>query len=197
VTWGRSEPETQVLVIHGRRTFLKAGAVAAVAAAVWAVLRIRPSWLRPLRPPGAQAEERFVSLCSRCGRCIKVCPSQALWPMPLSSGTGNFETPQLIPRKGRCELCLLCQEVCPTGAIQPTRVEEVRIGTAVIDKGSCLVWGQGINCLLCLEQCPMFAISTDPMERPVVDEQTCVGCGACENGCPVDGSAIRVYRLGA
>jgi NAD-dependent dihydropyrimidine dehydrogenase PreA subunit len=28
-----------------------------------------------------------------------------------------------------------------------------------------------------------------------VDPQKCTGCGRCESGCPVAGSAIRVYPL--
>ncbi|NPV90791.1 MAG: 4Fe-4S binding protein [Firmicutes bacterium] len=196
VTWERSERNNRAAVIPARRVLLKAGVVAAGAAAFWSLLQFFPSRL-PLRPPGARAEEGFTSLCSRCGRCIKVCPSQGLQPMPLASGLDNFETPQLVPRRGRCELCMLCQEVCPTGALLPTPIEKVRIGTAILERERCLVWNQGISCLLCLEQCPQFAVSFDQMERPWVDEKACVGCGACENGCPVEDSAIRVFRLDA
>lgn len=195
VTWGasRRSPQREDISRPGRRGFIKAGAAAAAAAVVWVFLQpLLP--FRLLRPPGAQAEERFVSLCSRCGRCIKVCPNQALQPAPLAAGLANFETPHLVPRIGRCDLCLLCQEVCPTGAIARVPLERVKIGTAVLDENRCLVWNQGINCLLCQEQCPTLAVSRDKNGRPVVDQAACIGCGACENGCPVEGAAIHVYR---
>ena len=47
-------------------------------------------------------------------------------------------------------------------------------------------------CGACAEHCPTKAISMkpygDPSERlriPEVDEEACIGCGACEHPCPV------------
>ncbi len=103
-----------------------------------------------------------------------------------------MDTPCLAPLQGRCEMCLLCQDVCPTGAIRQVPVEQVKIGTAVIDHRRCLAWGQGKYCLVCVEQCPFQAAVMDERQRPVVRADRCKGCGACENGCPVPGAAIHV-----
>lgn len=179
-----------------RREFLKTAAATLLGIALFELFA-RPAASEILRPPGALAEEEFLARCIRCGRCVKVCPTGALEPLPLSFGPAAFETPRLVPRKGRCELCLLCQEVCPTGAIARVPLEKVKIGTAVLDRQRCLVWGQGVLCLLCAEQCPFQAIALDHLHRPVVLEDRCVGCGACENGCPVEGAAIHVRREGS
>ena len=31
-----------------------------------------------LRPPGAEAEELFLTTCARCGKCAEVCPLHAI-----------------------------------------------------------------------------------------------------------------------
>ena len=49
-------------------------------------------------------------LCNGCGRCVAVCPEQAL---VLSD---NPPRPQLHPQV-ECEYCGLCEELCPTSAI--------------------------------------------------------------------------------
>ena len=195
VTWAPGErSKREFAYSQSRRDFIKAGAIALVLSAGWRhVNRVAPA-APYLRPPGAVAEEDFVALCNRCGRCIKVCPNRALWPAPLRSGLAVFETPQLVPRLGRCDLCLLCQEVCPTGAIRRVPVEQIKIGTAVLDQDRCLAWLQGIECLVCVEQCPYHAVMMDELARPVVIVADCSGCGACENACPVEDAAIHVRR---
>ncbi|HWR40010.1 MAG TPA: 4Fe-4S dicluster domain-containing protein [Patescibacteria group bacterium] len=174
-----------------RRQFIKTVAVLAAAVAFWQ----QTVWSGPrvLRPPGALAEKDFTAVCNRCGRCIRVCPAKALQPMPAVTGLANFETPYILPRKSRCDLCLSCQEVCPTGAIAATTLEQVRMGTAVLDKPRCIAWSEQKLCLICAEQCPVLAIQGDENHRPVVLAEQCVGCGSCENACPVAGdAAVRV-----
>ncbi|BBB90177.1 MAG TPA: 4Fe-4S binding protein [Methylomusa anaerophila] len=145
-----------------------------------------------LRPPGALPENDFLATCTRCGRCTKVCPSAALVPMPFASGLITFETPRFVPRKGRCELCMLCPKVCPSGALKDVAVADVKIGTAAIDKKTCLAWAQGKLCLVCAEQCPVHAVVMDEAKRPAIDAGKCVGCGACENSCPLEDPAVVV-----
>lgn len=174
-----------------RREILRSGAALLLAGAATPLLA-RPTGANPLRPPGALEEEDFLSRCSRCGRCIKTCPSQCIRPMPLASGAGLFLSPHIIPRQARCELCQQCQQICPTGAIARVPIPQVLMGRAVIDHSQCLGWAHGKLCLVCKEQCPQHAIDSDSQNRPSVQKEKCVGCGGCENACPVDPAAITV-----
>jgi MauM/NapG family ferredoxin protein len=153
-----------------------------------------------IRPPGALPEDRFRYACIKCGACVKVCPSHGIVPDFLSSSLISLGSPRLIPRIGACEdYCNLCGQVCPSGAIQRLSEDEKRkkkIGTAVIDAKRCLAYN-GKLCLICDEQCLNNAIDMDEKKRPVVDKKKCIGCGVCENKCPISGNAaIRVVGRG-
>ena len=147
---------------------------------------------RILRPPAANKEPAFTSLCVRCGECVKVCPSGGLRPSFLETGLEGLGTPRLIPRTGACELCFLCYQVCPSSAIKKTQLGQFKIGTSQIDHNRCLAWNQGKLCLVCMEYCPVSAIHQNNRNRPVVDEKVCIGCGACEKQCPVSGEAAII-----
>ncbi len=159
---------------------------------------------RLIRPPGARAEEAFVTACVRCGECMKVCPTNTLQPAFGEGGIEALGTPILVPRMGPCsDMCDACGQVCPTGAIQPFRAEEKKhlfLGTATIDRSKCIAWAYGRQCVVCDEACPYDAIYPDVLDglpRPVVDDRVCVGCGQCEYVCPVEPrAAIRVSSSG-
>jgi len=164
-----------------------------------------------IRPPGSLPEDEFLDACIRCGACMKVCPTNALHPALLESGLEGIYTPRLIPRIGWCEKnCVLCTEVCPSGAITRLRIadkETTVIGTAYFIKDLCIPWAEGRECIVCEEVCPTVTKSIKFREDtvlnkkgesvlvklPYVLEDICIGCGICENKCPVRGSAaIRV-----
>jgi len=157
---------------------------------------------RLIRPPGSLPEERFVSACTGCGECLKVCPNNALQSTFLEAGLAGLYTPRLVPRIGYCEeFCNFCGRVCPTEAVRPVTLEEKRLiqmGIAHINKTRCIAWDTDKLCLVCNEQCSYQAIIGDDKKRPIVKEEKCTGCGICENKCPVDGeAAIVVYSSGA
>ncbi len=172
---------------------------------------------RLIRPPGSLAEKGFLELCQRCGQCMKVCPTNAINPTLSEAGMAGFWTPQLIMTQGYCEYtCTLCGSVCPTGAIREITVVEkidqpIKIGSAYIDRGRCLPWSGNAPCIVCQEVCPTspkaIYLKNDFVQRPAgkglevqlphVDLKQCVGCGICENKCPVRGlPAIRTIAAG-
>lgn len=157
-----------------------------------------------IRPPAALAEKDFIDRCVRCGNCMKVCITNGLQPAMLESGYGGLWTPQLVPEIGYCEYhCTLCGRTCPTGAIPPITLErklKTRLGTAEIDKSICIPYAEGNECIVCQEHCPTpekaIALDYDPIEKvslPRIVEDLCVGCGICQNKCPVrPARAVRV-----
>ena len=159
-----------------------------------------------IRPPGAMPEGDFLSLCVRCGECVKACPTNTLQPIWLEAGLDGIFTPKLHTRWAACAVhCHACGEVCPTNAIRRLPLVEknhAKIGTAWIVRQNCLVWEQDKKCLVCDEVCPYNAVSFQAVPDhknavPFVLENRCIGCGWCETKCPVQGSAaIRVNVIG-
>jgi polyferredoxin len=151
-----------------------------------------------IRPPGALPEEQFLRTCIACQECVRVCPTSGLRPAFLEGGLAAIGTPRLVPRQGGCALnpsCPdLCAQVCPTGALQEIRPDQLKLGLASVDHSLCLAWDQGARCLVCVEACLVKAARIY-QGRIVINPQLCTGCGRCECGCPVAGSAIHVYPL--
>ena len=121
--------------------------------------------------------------------------------------------PEVSYERGYCRPeCTRCSDVCPTGAIKPITVEQktaIQVGHAVWIKENCLPAVDGIPCDNCARHCPAGAIQMVPLQSgvhqdggrwldadnqeiprervlliPVVNEEKCIGCGACENLCP-------------
>jgi polyferredoxin len=157
-----------------------------------------------IRPPGALQEDEFVDRCVRCSECMKVCPTNGLQPALTEAGIEGLWTPVLIPRIGECtQNCNLCSQVCSTQAISPFEIAEkthIYIGRAVIDRSHCIAWNSDKQCLVCDECCSYHAVgwkNVDGVRRPFIDEHKCVGCGICENVCPIQPvAAIRVFSFG-
>lgn len=164
-----------------------------------------------IRPPGALTEIDFLASCVRCGECMKICINNALQPVSFEKGLEGVFTPKLVPRIGYCEFnCTLCTQVCPTGALEKLDMKQKHdfvIGKAYFDTDRCLVYARKKSCIVCEEHCPTHdkAIKFSPvmtldddgnsivLKQPYVKEELCIGCGICENICPVAGSsAIRV-----
>ena len=179
-----------------------------------ALLKAAPSSHHPdahrLRPPGAD-EAQLLAACVRCGACLRVCPTHGLQPSLTEAGLEGLWTPILVPRLGACDYsCTACGEACPTGAIPPLVLDAKRltaIGKAYVDPVRCIPWSGRAECIVCEEMCPLpqKAITLEivraedvtgavrELQAPVVDHERCIGCGMCENMCPVNGeAAIRV-----
>ena len=149
----------------------------------------------PLRPPGALPEQKFQATCIRCGKCVQACPYGSIRMATLLDGLAAMGSPIIQPRRTPCYLCLKCPPVCPSGALNRNlrKKEETRMGLAEINRDSCLAW-QSTLCRSCYDECPIFseAIRMDDQLRPVINQDKCVGCGICENVCPVGPEAIKV-----
>ena len=99
-----------------------------------------------------------------------------------------------------------CVPACPSGALDPalTDINDARMGLAVlIDRQNCLNL-QGLRCDVCYRVCPLLdeAISLvvsrnsrtgrHAVFEPVVNPDSCTGCGQCEKACVLETAAIKV-----
>lgn len=144
-----------------------------------------PERKHPILPPGVHRRADFSRDCIGCGVCIAACPGHCLKPVV---SLRDFGHPQLDFTGGYCRLaCSKCGSVCPVGAIEKLHVEvrgNVHLGRAVFRSDLCLRSSGEEECTACQRKCPVQAIHL-VKGIPVVEEEKCVGCGACEHVCPV------------
>ena len=153
----------------------------------------KPERQTRLVPAGSLSLKNFADHCTACQLCVSVCPNQVLRP---STSLMTLMQPEMSYERGYCRPeCTKCSDVCPAGAIRPISVEEkssTQIGHAVVCLDNCVVNTDEVSCGNCARHCPAGAISMvrknpdDPksLRIPVVNEERCIGCGACENLCP-------------
>ncbi len=187
-----------------RRTFLlSTGAVLATAAIAQekkkvdgglAVIedKVQPERNTQLTPPGSLSIKNMRQHCTACQLCVSECPNDVLRP---SSDIETLMQPVMSYDKGYCRPeCNRCSSVCPAGAIKPITLADkssIQIGHAVWVKKNCVAITDEVECGNCARHCPAGAIimvhqngdESLPM-IPAVNENRCIGCGACENLCP-------------
>lgn len=155
--------------------------------------RKEPNRLAPLVPPGALSIGNLAQHCTGCQLCVSVCENHVLRP---STDLMKLMQPKMAFDRGYCRPeCVKCSEVCPTGAIKPITKEDksaIQIGHAVWVRDLCIVNTDGMSCGNCERHCPTKSIQmvakdpADPksLKIPVINTETCIGCGACEHLCP-------------
>lgn len=202
--WGRktehkSEPSS------GRRAFLAGSLLAAGSASLkaqevkldggLAEVTQRKAYRRetPLKPAGAVSLRHFSQHCTACQLCVSVCPNDVLRP---STALDTFMQPEMSYERGYCRPeCTKCADVCPNNAIFKITKEEkssTQIGHAVVNLDNCVVNTDGVSCGNCARRCPSGAIKmvkinpddAKSLRIPAVNEERCIGCGACEHLCP-------------
>jgi len=144
----------------------------------------------PIVPPGALSVKNFQDHCTACQLCVSSCPNGVLKP---GTALDHFLQPVMGYQNGWCRPeCTSCSDVCPSGAIRPIQRDRktlVKIGTARVNPELCLAVRGVESCGSCAAHCPKGAITMvkdkeTGTHRPVVAEEQCIGCGACEYLCP-------------
>ena len=155
--------------------------------------KVAPERQTPIMPPGSLSKRNFETRCTGCQLCISECPNEVLRPR---SDLWHLMQPTMSYERGYCRPeCNRCSEVCPAGAIKPLAHElkaSTQIGHAVWIKKNCIPLTDGVECGNCARHCPVGAIEmvpSDPDDEespyvPAVNENRCIGCGACEYLCP-------------
>jgi len=160
-----------------------------------------------IRPPGSVPEDDFQDRCIRCMQCVRICESNGgcLQPDQIHNNILELWLPVASMREGYCEFnCNLCGEICPTDAIMPLVLsdkQKLPMGLAHFDKNLCIPFDRNEDCIVCEEHCPTpdkaikFKIedyvgedgTIRKVKYPYVIKDLCIGCGICENKCPLVG----------
>ena len=155
--------------------------------------KVAPERQTPLTPPGSLSFQHFAQHCTGCLLCVSECPNDVLRP---SSDLLHLMLPEMSYERGHCRPeCTRCGEVCPAGAIKLVDQDEkssIQIGHAVFIQKNCVAVTDGVECGNCSRHCPAGAIEMVALNEgddetpyvPAVNEEACIGCGACEYVCP-------------
>ena len=185
--------------VRGRKYFLMSGVGLLAGLVLPRILKSQEK--NTIRPPGATEPVIYNLLCCRCNNCIKACPTNIIIPYSDLNLPLSWMTPVISFKSGYClESCNLCGKVCPTGAITLFTIDakpDLYMGTAVITTENCYLTNSR-ECVKCKESCKYNAITYSYGSNvlniiPVVDSQTCVGCGACEVVCPAVCIIVEPY----
>lgn len=176
-------PKSSDEVAAGNGSPLPPGAESASSAAA-----ARRRTIPVLRPPGAVREEEFLRGCTRCERCIEVCPHGAIIHAPprMREAAG---TPMIDVDR---QPCLMCADFPCINACEPrvlTSLIPPAMGTARVTEHLCLAH-HGTPCTVCSEHCPVDQAIALSGGKPAVDEAACTGCGVCRHVCPAPENAI-------
>lgn len=158
--------------------------------------------------------------CILCGLCVRACNEVVQANAISFSGTGKdkkVDSPFGLEAED-CIGCGSCAFVCPTGIIKIRHIEratenipagEIEIGPEIMIEN----WDRNLKLQVCKDSSNPYApefmlkrfretmnlpdqffdISPSYREYPEVDEDLCVGCGACVDECPV--GAIRLKEV--
>jgi ferredoxin-type protein NapF len=133
------------------------------------------------------SEAQFIARCTRCSACIETCPARL-----IVKGRGGF--PEVDFSRNECTFCGDCVKACKDQALVAGGDRAPWPLKAVIAE-TCLAVRQ-VVCRTCGEQCETgaicFLLQPGGMAVPLINLETCTGCGACVRVCPA--GAVSMIR---
>jgi len=149
------------------------------------------------RPPGAGNEAIFLTLCTRCDKCVEACDYGAIFKFSDEAGPTLAGTPVMQPDERACHMCegFPCVTACADEALTAPAAATWNLGKVTIDSARCIAF-LGPECGACVGRCPSEhqAISLKNW-KPLLDKTACYGCGVCIEACPMMPAAITLDEL--
>lgn len=138
-----------------------------------------------IRPPWADLAN-FAAKCTACNQCVLACETQI-----LQQGANGYPEVNFSLGKKECSFCQACVKACEAGVFRPT--DEPPWTHKVAIQAGCLT-KFSVECRSCEDSCEVRAIrfqrKVGGVAEPVVNLESCNGCGACLSACPVQ--AIQI-----
>jgi ferredoxin-type protein NapH len=181
-----------------RKTFMKEGARALFGAISFAVESVKKEvrGREHIRPPGAVGESDFLEKCNLCDKCIEACPHDVIEHLNVE-GPGRG-TPVIVPEDAPCYLCdpPVCSQVCPEDALLPIEMNEIMLGSAIINEATCLAHaGVDRNCDYCYDRCPLQGRAITFDRGPHISKTNCNGCGICAYYCVSNPKSVKIIPI--
>ena len=152
-----------------------------------------------IRPPFAINELEFLLACTRCVACIEACPHGVIFPLASRLGAEVVKTPALDLLSKGCKLCQdwPCVTACEPGALkfpEESNKQVSKFACAEIIESLCLPFS-GPECGACVAACPVDGALSLEQEKPVIDQEICLGCALCREACIVEEKAIQITSV--
>jgi MauM/NapG family ferredoxin protein len=182
--------------------FFSAGLIGGLFLGILALELYRPRfWCRALCPLGALfglldrfglARRRVVEpSCTRCGKCVRACPTDAIPADPL------------VTAPSECTLCLNCSDACPEDAIRFWGREKGRVEGVDLTRRQVLASAAVGAAIVPVLQSSAYAKAADPtLIRPpgALPEREflgrCTRCGECMRVCIANGLQPALLQAG-
>lgn len=140
-----------------------------------------------IRPPAID-HSLFDANCDGCGDCARACPENII---QIQQGK-----PEISFENSGCDFCGDCAKACARKVFledcQSTWQHRMKV------TASCLNMS-GVVCQSCRDGCDVRAISFSVLKAgitvPVINQETCTGCGFCLAICPT--TSIKIVNEGA
>ena len=163
-----------------------------------------------IRPPYALSEVDFLLTCTRCNACVEACEPNCLFPLSSNLGMDVAATPAMDLVNRSCLLCdgFPCVSACEPKALRINISESnddsndeikseqrpLKIANVFILPSECLPF-QGPECGVCVDLCPIDQALSLEDNKPVINQNLCVGCAQCRSICIVDPKAITLKSI--
>ncbi len=143
--------------------------------------------------------------CVGCGVCSRMCPTGCIKMVEVADDDGKMVMrPQVFV--GRCAFCGYCAEYCPVNAMTVTPEyelaelfkEDMFYGPRRLNFKDTTP-GMEVHLEVTLQSdidagSPEKRYHPHEIDKPVVDEDACIGCKKCQKVCPVD--AVEMVEKG-